>query len=124
MRRLATLAACVIMAACAQAQKRAVYCDLMDFSSGTSFGKKLISIDFGNSAAQDLLDVNGQKIKFKSVIDALNYMARQGWRLVTTDQVSTSAVLSKTNVAHYYLTKDVENDNEIYSGLNVKPANK
>lgn len=120
MKKLITFAVCLMFAASTQAQKRTAYCDVLDFSAGTLFGKKVISVDFGNNAANELLDEGGKGIKFNSIVDALNYMARNGWRLIATEHVVTNAVIAKTDVVHYFLTKDIESEADIYAGLNIK----
>jgi hypothetical protein len=50
-------------------------------------GKFAVTIDNGNEKsgkATSLKDANGSKLKFKSVVSILNYMAQYGWVLVTS----------------------------------------
>jgi hypothetical protein len=50
-------------------------------------GQSPISITFGN---QKIAGPDKQPIKFKSPIDALNFIIKQGWELVAFDSSSTN----------------------------------
>ena len=79
---------------------------------GTSkpFSNKLtIEIDFGQDVKYwqvgkselQLKDKNGKKIEFNSMIDALNFMSKNGYEFVDSYAIS----LGQTNVYHYILKK-------------------
>ncbi len=65
-----------------------------------------IDVDYGEerSAWRDnrLREDNGRLKKFNSVIDALNFMARDGWRLVNAFPVNTAP---NTFIYHYVFRK-------------------
>ena len=75
-------------------------------------GKGAVEIDNGEVATgwftktQVLEDANGKAIKFKSPIDALNYMSINGWELVntyTTDLTQTLA--TPIQYLHYVIRR-------------------
>jgi hypothetical protein len=65
-----------------------------------------IDVDYGEERSvwkdNRIKEDNGRAKKFNSVIDALNYMARDGWKLVNAFPVSTS---NNTFVYHYVFRK-------------------
>lgn len=99
-----------------------VYCDVMGYNFW-GFGKVKVQLDMGavadgKGAFESLYDENGKKIKFNTMMDAINYMAKRGWRVHETFVVSESNGLKGyQNVIHYLLEKKVSNDNEIREGL-------
>src|SRR5258705_3473417 len=69
-----------------------------------------IDIDYGEERSvwrdNRLKEEGGRVKKFNSVIDALNYMARDGWRLVNAFPVNASGNSSSmTYIYHYVITK-------------------
>ena len=68
--------------------------------------KVTIDIDYGEERSiwrdNRLKEEGGRVKKFNSVIDALNYMARDGWRLVNAFPVTTS---TNTFIYHYVFRK-------------------
>ena len=69
--------------------------------------KVTITVDFGQETHlfkytdERIKDEQGNVIKFNSVIDALNYMAKQGWIFVNAYAVT----ISNQNVYHYVLRR-------------------
>ncbi len=76
--------------------------------------KVTIEIDFGQEWSfwkdkRGLRDENGKKIVFNSVIDALNYMASEGWEFVNAYVITVSG----QNVYHYVMKRKLtEQDKE------------
>ena len=69
------------------AQKATSYCDLDVYRPG--FKNYIATANFGNgrknaTKANALKDASGRIIKFVSEVEAVNYMAGQGWELVTS----------------------------------------
>ena len=61
---------------------------------------------------------NGKQIKFNTMMEVINYMAKRGWEL---DQVCFfTEGLSKTNVANYVLKKYITDDSQIREGLKTQ----
>lgn len=68
--------------------------------------KLTIQIDFGQEWSfwkdkRSLRDENGKKIVFNSVIDALNFMAEDGWEFVNAYAIT----VGNQNVYHYVLKR-------------------
>lgn len=99
-----------------------VYCELV--GTGRMFSTKVnVELDFGQETSywrQDfdrfLVDENGKRIKFNSMVDAMNYMGRLGWEFKQAYVVTTG----QQNVYHWLLSKEVTGDEEIGKGLTTK----
>ena len=82
------------------------YCEVV--ATGRLLSTKVtIDIDYGEerSAWKDnrLKDENGKLIKFNSVIDALNYLGKNEWKLVNAFPISST---NEPNVYHYVFKKE------------------
>ena len=81
------------------------YCELVATPRLLS-NRVTIDVDYGEERSvwrdNRLKQDNGRVKKFNSTIDALNYMARDGWRLVNAFPVSNS---NNTYVYHYVFRK-------------------
>lgn len=79
------------------------YCEL-EYSSGGFFRNK-VSINYGLEKAKwkDQVKVSEQtKIEsFKSIIDALNYLGKNGWKLVNASTIPQQS----GSTAYYYILK-------------------
>jgi len=83
--------------------KKFGYCELT-FTG--NFGRNsTIEADFGEKIpwfkTKKLTGDNGKKLKFNTIVDALNYMGEDGWELV---QVYTIH-LSENSISHHYVLK-------------------
>ncbi|MBR5434757.1 MAG: hypothetical protein IK117_10030 [Bacteroidales bacterium] len=63
-----------------------VYCDMVGYEKLLSLtGKVKVSIDYGEAKTlftdQRIKDESGKVQSFNSMIDAMNYMAQQGWEI-------------------------------------------
>ncbi|MBR5530442.1 MAG: hypothetical protein IKU63_02900 [Bacteroidaceae bacterium] len=99
--------------------KKRVYCELV--GTGNLLGNKMkVSVDFGQRVTwlsdQQLVDENGKKIKFNSMVDAMNYMGRFKWKFIQAYAIRHD----NSNVYHFLLYKDIVNDNEITEGFRTK----
>ena len=111
---------------CAQAQsvnqpgeKYPVYCSVKGYNFW-GVGKVKVQLDLGNKTSnfESLLDENGKQIKFNTIMEVINYMAKRGWEL---DQVCFfTEGMSKTNVANYIMKKYITDDQQIREGLNTQ----
>lgn len=94
--------------------QKVVYCEISGINAAADV---LVYIDYGqrigNSFNHVLLDKEtGEKIKFGSMIDALNYMSKYGWNLVQ---------VYERNGQHFYLlSKKITNDSEFMDGITTK----
>ena len=93
------------------------YCEIV--GTGNLTGTKVkVEIDFGQAkkvwtAHVDnfLVDENGKEIKFNSMVDAMNYMALFGWKFEQAYVITESSGMSKQNVYHYLLSKELDSEN-------------
>ena len=102
--------------------KYPTYCDLKAYNFWGA-GKVKVILDMGEvangkGAFESLYDADGKQIKFNTVMAAVNYMAKRGWKLDKTYYVTEGA---GKNVLHYVLVKNVKSDNEIREGITTKP---
>lgn len=91
----------------AQDSTKTVYCELTPYGPGI-FGKRInVVVDYGDTSYKKnnyiLNEKSGERMQFNSAIDALNYMAKKGWRLVNVyvDDTRTRELSEK----HYILKK-------------------
>ena len=63
-----------------------------------------------------LVDENGKKITFNSMVDAMNYMGKLGWEFEQAYVVTTN----NQNVYHWLLSKDVVDNDEAEEGITTK----
>lgn len=75
---------------------------------GEAFGRNIrVLIDFGQARRrislkdQIIRDVDGKKMNFNSMIDALNFMSSNGYEFVQAYGVS----ISNKEIEHYYLMR-------------------
>lgn len=103
-------------------EPRRMYCELV--GTGKLFSTKVnVTVDFGQAtsfwrqeADQYLVDADGKKIKFNSMVDAMNYMGRLGWEFEQAYVVSTN----QQNVYHWLLSKEVTDGERIDEGFTTK----
>lgn len=101
-------------------EKYPVYCNMKGYNTwGVGKVKVMLDIGFKTTNFESILDENGKQIKFNTMMEAINYMAKRGWVL---DQVYfLTEGMSKQNVANYIMKKMVTDDNQIREGLNTMP---
>jgi hypothetical protein len=96
--------------------KYPVYCTMMAYNAW-GIGKIKIQLDLGEVSSghsfEAIWDENGKPMKFNTAMDAVNYMAKRGWKLEMTTAVQ--------NVVHYIMVKRISKDSEIREGLVAKP---
>ena len=100
-------------------EKYPVYCSVKGYNFW-GVGKVKVQLDLGykTSNFETLLDENGKQIKFNTMMEVINYMAKRGWEL---DQVCFfTEGMSKTNVANYILKKYIKDDSEIRAGISTQ----
>ncbi len=113
-----------MMVAFAQSESESrVYCELVG-SSGMFSSKVKVTVDFGQETSfwkgdkdQQLVDSEGKDIKFNSMVDAMNFMGKNGWKFV---QAYTIGDGKNGYVYRWLLYKDVKNEAEILEGFMTK----
>lgn len=103
-------------------QPQRVYCELLG-NSGMFSSKCKVTVDFGQNTSfwkgtkdQQLVDENGKDIKFNSMVDAMNFMGKLGWKFVQAYAIT----IGNNNVYHWLLYKDINNENEMFEGFKTK----
>ena len=118
MKRLVLLIALCICTTTLFAEGR-VFCEIREYHT---FGKtKKIVIDYGQeqlrgNSMQILVDGEGNRVEFNSMIDALNYMESLGWNFVQAYVTMDNEI---TNVRGL-VCKDVVEGVDPYEGLLTK----
>ena len=90
-----------------------VYCELQGSSKAFS-AKVTVNIDMGQRVKafsgknRSLVDENNEPIVFNSMIDAMNYMGKNGWEFVQAYVVT----MGNSNVYHWLLKKDISTFSE------------
>ncbi len=119
MKKIIMLFVLALMCVCVRAQ-HTVYCEVMQFNTGTP--KALIVVDFGNKGADEIVDENGEKVKFKSSVDALSYFEKLGWSVVSAYSVVAYNGLANVPTVHYLLQKKVVSYDEKMYGIRTKKS--
>ena len=60
-----------------------------------------------------LYDSKNQPLRFISGMDAVNYLSKRGWKLVSTYYES----ISESESAHYIMEKTITNEKQVKEGL-------
>ncbi|MBB4037542.1 hypothetical protein GGR21_003459 [Dysgonomonas hofstadii] len=104
------LVACCSLYSSAQ-KENFIYCELV--GTGKFMSTKVnVQVDFGQSTSiwkgiDYLKDDKGKKISFNSMVDAMNYMGKQGWEFVQAYVVTTN----NQNVYHWLLKQVISEEN-------------
>lgn len=69
--------------------------------------KIVITVDFGTSVSQSLKDPMGKPINFNSMVDAFNYMAKDGWEF----QQAYVVTVGQQNVYHWLMKRKINTNN-------------
>ena len=95
------------------------YCEVVVWSGRSAVLNVFVSFDFGMKTypTASLYDSKGQPMTFVSGMDAVNYMSRHGWTLVSTYYKT----YSQQESTHFVMEKTVTSETQITKGLNLKP---
>ena len=99
------------------------YCEVKCYEKGVKSNDKVI-LEFGKVVSKDVwnypnrkvkfVDENGKVIKFKSMVDAANFLSERGW---TLSQAYSSSYVGKKTVKHWIFSKEAENYDAMKEGL-------
>ena len=118
---LLILFACISMYCNAQ-EEHSVFCEIVGTQKFMSL-KLNVEVDFGQGGGtyyNTLVDEEGKKITFSSMVDALNYMGNAGWTFVQAYVVTHGS----QNVYHYMLTKKVKDGEDAKGNLRIRQDSK
>ena len=102
--------------------KYLAYAELLGFQKGLFSKKVKVNVDFGQEVGfwkagdMRLVSEDGKDLVFNSMVDAMNFMGKCGWKFMQAYVVTEGT----QNVYHWLLAKEVSNENEIKAGFNVK----
>ena len=85
-----------------------IYCDIESHHFLGTFSERVsIYVDFGESKKENnrFMDSEGKTLVFKSIVDALNFMSKKGWSLVSTYNFTDPE--TKVLQVHYIMSKKV-----------------
>lgn len=107
MKKLLIICLTLLSFSCFGQAKTEQYCEIVATSKLMST-KVTISIDFGEArsvfADTRMKDESGKARAFNSVMDALNFMGKEGWRLVNAFPITAGG----QNVYHYVMKKEFD----------------
>lgn len=128
MKKILLIAAFLVVSVAVWAgEPHQAYCEIV--GTGNLTGTKVkIEIDFGQKVSwmgqknqRTLVDEQGKKMEFNSMMDAVNYLAQYGWTLHSTYAITESKGMGGNgSVYHYILTKTVTSDEEVKEGIRLK----
>ena len=97
------------------------YCELVGTEKLFSL-KVTVNVDFGQNPYTNskLVDEDGKKITFNSMVDAMNYMGKLGWEFESAYAVTVGSGTSAQNVYHWLLSKYMTDDEDINEGFMTK----
>ena len=126
MRRLITFLLAIFTVATLYAQEpTTVYCSIAGSQlTGRANGYiGPVEINFGQNSQQTnyLKDEYGRRINFKTMIEAMNYMAKRGWRLESTYTLFSPSLIENSNLDEdiivMILSKEITSPEQAKEGL-------
>lgn len=101
------------------------FCEVIGKEKDWSAGLKIV-LDFGRNPTfnvwgdlkndQKLVDEQGREIKFKSMVDAANFMSSKGWTFVQ----AYGSVYGSSFINHWIFCKEAATPEEARQGLRTK----
>lgn len=109
--------------ALSQTNPYTTYAELLGFQKGLFSNKLIVTVDFGQRTSfwkkineSKIVDETGKDIVFNSMVDAMNYMGKRGWKFVQAYVVTEG----DQNVYHWLLSKEVCDSAQITEGFHLK----
>lgn len=122
MRKYLIILAMLAFMAPLPSQARKAYAQLLGTQKGLFSNKVKVTVDFGQNVSfwkpgdMTIVDKNGKDVVFYSMVDAMNFMGQFGWEFVQAYVVTEN----NQNVYHWLMTKEVNSDDDIKAGFNVR----
>jgi hypothetical protein len=110
-----------------EAEPFKVYCEIISYYTSFFSNKLTVEIDFGQQSNffktdREIVDDNGEAIKFNSIIDALNFMAERGWVLVE-EYYDMRFNENSDRKQHWVLCKTVTDKSQVTEGFRTLRMN-
>ena len=98
-------------------KSRQAYCEVIVWSYQIMF-HAAVSFDFGMQSNNTVMlyDSQNRPLKFITGMDAVNYLSKRGWKLVSTYYES----ISDSESVHFVMEKTVTDDKQVRTGLNMR----
>ena len=115
MRRVMLIIIIACYAVIAYGQKsRQAYCEVIVWSHHIMLNAA-VTFDFGmqSHTTAMLYDSKDQPLRFITGMDAVNYLSKRGWKLVSTYYES----IRESESAHYVMEKTITNEKQVKEGL-------
>ena len=103
--------------------KRKFYCEVKCYEKGVSSNSKIV-FEFGETVSREIwgysnckvrfVNDNGKVLKFKSIIDAANFLSNNGWVL---EQAYSAPHTAKKNLKHWVFSKEASGYDEVKAGF-------
>lgn len=99
------------------------FAELLGYQKGLFSNKVTVTVDFGQATSfwkstkeSKIVDDNGQDIVFNSMVDAMNYMSKRGWKFLQAYVVTEG----NQNSYHWLMSKQITDDSQITEGFNIR----
>lgn len=107
MKKLLFTIALLLFATLSMSAENFIYCELVGTSKFLS-NKVKVQVDYGQETSfwkgiSYMKDENGKNIEFNSMVDAMNFLGKQGWEFVQAYTIT----MNNQNVYHWLLKKTV-----------------
>jgi len=98
-------------------KSRQAYCEVIVWSHQIMF-HAAVSFDFGMQSNNTVMlyDSQNKPLKFITGMDAVNYLSKRGWKLVSTYYES----ISESESVHFVMEKTITDEKQVRAGLNMR----
>lgn len=98
-------------------KSRQAYCEVIVWSHQIMF-HAAVSFDFGMQSNNTVMlyDSQNKPLKFITGMDAVNYLSKRGWKLVSTYYES----ISESESVHFVMEKNITDEKQVRAGLNMR----
>ena len=98
-------------------KSRQAYCEVIVWSHQIMF-HAAVSFDFGMQSNNTVMlyDSQNKPLKFITGMDAVNYLSKRGWKLVSTYYES----ISESESIHFVMEKTITDEKQVRAGLNMR----
>lgn len=98
MRKLTTLFVALMLSVIAfAAEPQTVYCTITSYPTGSLDGREWVKISYGqeDDSRNWLVDENGKKRSYSTIIQVANHLSKYGWRVVEALREPMTLILQK-----------------------------